>query len=1157
MTCGTAGPEGGIEGGGAACVPDACGDSDAAFKEGAKAMEEEDARNRSPTFGPVVRKASVTGELAQPPEDESNGRFGQAESQIANASEDERQYRHNDQDDNQPRRHDQHASHASTQHGSATRWTTTPSRTRATDGKPPEGMQIFVKTLSGKTIALNVAASYTIADVKAIIQEAEDVTQDHQRLIYGSSQLEDSRTLADYSIHKYATMHLAQKPYLPPCSPVSTLRAVSSGLRLLARADAHPATWDGNCRFQYRHHLDTQKALDPHTPGTSAYASTPVESEPCPAQGAMDAEEGDTGLSQGMPQMLDAMLIKLLEDHIALHADNIQDTVPRYHEVEKLFLQYLQREFDEVSGKMVLCQMSNLQGLDLRDMTCPLLTARLLHEKAGKDAASAAPAFLDTGARHWLAWASDDRSCMGRWLATLRLIRDTTPAAQLSLLTVRPVLPGGLSPTEILDFWSPTLLQGEGGKRAESIVLLEPPVRVLIDGELGPRVADQHLAMITFGQLRDTTPTPVVVNWTGNAPTSLTSEAAILDYPVDVEDKILEMLQNFQSPIVVNWSRSMASPSGREDRRVRRVLYGYHGTAPAVIVTALEATMLIRALRACLGQIPGLAAGHTLMMHDPGALPIDYTEPEAIAAHPDYWDQLIFLTTRRGVLITSSSRTAWERLLTTQAEAQQQTRILKLSWKLSTRGGRPWVIPQVLSQTTAATLTGNWGDLPGPARCSIHVQIKGDTGTDPTSILDLLLQKIRACTGGIWSATDLGVHPRPGQIAPVAGARGEWDGGFIVEAATPAQTKAIALLLNGMCFAGAAGARRLAINVNHDYAVRGTDSGSTIALKHTVLSPTDSASYAGRSTDIVHSASISNATTGTTVSIMPGIVESTDSRAGTFVSGTVSNERFTSSTRNSSIASTSDNIPTTMGTVSYINGCPTALDILADFSTMGTSLSRNSTNATGGIGLLVQDTFLKRFTTIRPEDWVEAMQAKPHSLWIAMGDFNWVTKDTDRTGEGANTTGHRDTAEERDWRDSVDIQKSLRIAGNCRPGPDGVPFQAWRCLGPLGAIVGPLTRPADQRFKKGTQRWMTERLVAQDKYCVERRLRARLARWRLPDYPGRSARRAVRQLVRLRRLVPPRPVGGTLGSARYVKAATAPAHYDDHASMRLPRGQPA
>eukprot|EP00959_Pyramimonas_sp_CCMP1952_P223529 4673438-Pyramimonas_sp.AAC.1 len=85
---------------------------------------------------------------------------------------------------------------------------------------------------------------------------------------------------------------------------------------------------------------------------------------------------------------------------------------------------------------------------------------------------------------------------MGRWLATLRLIRDTTPAAQLSLLTVRPVLPGGLSPTEILDFWSPTLLQGEGGKRAESIVLLEPPVRVLIDGELGPRVADQHLAMI-------------------------------------------------------------------------------------------------------------------------------------------------------------------------------------------------------------------------------------------------------------------------------------------------------------------------------------------------------------------------------------------------------------------------------------------------------------------------------------------------------------------------------------------------------------------------------------------------------------------------------------------------------------------------------------
>ena len=94
---------------------------------------------------------------------------------------------------------------------------------------------------------------------------------------------------------------------------------------------------------------------------------------------------------------------------------------------------------------------------------------------------------------------------------------------------------------------------------------------------------------------------------------------------------------------------------------------------------------------------------------------------------------------------------------------------------------------------------------------------------------------------------------------------------------------------------------------------------------------------------------------------------------------------------------------------------------------------------------------------------------------------------------------------------------------------EGVHVHAARsALG--GAIVGPLTRPADQRFKKGTQKWMTERLVAQDKYCVERRLRARLARWRLPDYPGRTARRAARQLVRLRRLVPPRLCAATLST---------------------------
>ena len=70
------------------------------------------------------------------------------------------------------------------------------------------GMQIFVKTLNGKTITLDVGPDDHVYHVKAPVFMKTGVPPDHQRLIIGGKQLEDDRTLSDYNIQKESTVHL-------------------------------------------------------------------------------------------------------------------------------------------------------------------------------------------------------------------------------------------------------------------------------------------------------------------------------------------------------------------------------------------------------------------------------------------------------------------------------------------------------------------------------------------------------------------------------------------------------------------------------------------------------------------------------------------------------------------------------------------------------------------------------------------------------------------------------------------------------------------------------------------------------------------------------------------------------------------------------------
>ena len=422
-------------------------------------------------------------------------------------------------------------------------------------------------------------------------------------------------------------------------------------------------------------------------------------------------------------------------------------------------------------------QLSHLESQDVSGMhVLEMDAARQLHDTIAKGTPAAMDQISQMGWDHVLLWAPHSQDTLNRVMGAFQ--KWATSCRSNKKITL--FLPFDTPPSKdtfegVADLCQHPLLGDKWGNIIEEKSILWEPGTYIFSGKFGPISAMKPFLCVTLASRPTGLGPQKLVHWKPSLASAEFGQAIVVDVPTVILLEIQQLLQNAHTRRPICWERPASSLASTQKAR-RSTIRGF---LPKQGISDLDATLSCKEIRTMISR-SDCTVGLRDSYFDRTSLIAELTCWEAIHMVSAWCDDILPISPKLALIRTGVPAATWQGILTRLMKENPGECVLRIKWRPSYHGGRPWATPEATTEQLRAVRAQAaiklQGRSPGIGRdLESTLTLQGNLGPEPVDVLVSLMQAVSAKMGAnlarreegeVLEAGDWCVLYHPGTIDP-------------------------------------------------------------------------------------------------------------------------------------------------------------------------------------------------------------------------------------------------------------------------------------------------------------------------------------------------------------------------------------------------------